>query len=562
MTERLSVCFVWHMHQPLYKDRGTGHYILPWVRLHGVKDYLDMALILDDFPRIHQTFNLVASLIEQLEDYAWHEAVDQQLLLTIKPQKDFTQADKTFLIKECFHANLERQIEPHPHYFALYAKRHQLLKNGGTYSSITAHFSEQEYADMAAWFNLAWFDPLFFERKPHLKKMIKKGQSFTLPERIKLIETQREILQEVVPVYKRLQECGQIEITTSPYYHPILPLLIDSSSALVANAYTKMPERSYFHREDAEHQINTAQSFYARKFGQNPRGFWPSELAASPASLELIAKCGSEWVALDESLLAKTLDKPVKRDEHGNLNDAEMLCQPYRLCLGAEEINVLFRESTISNEISFSFGSRDAVDAASALCMRLKHIQQRLFNWPREGVVVIALDGENCWEGYEADGGPFLKELYRRLSEDPTLHVRTVSEYLSLHPPTEELHRIGCGSWINSDYHIWIGDRVKNKAWDLLAKTRRFLVLQLKKKRYSKDVIVRAWEEIYAAEGSDWFWWFGEPNNSQHDATFDLQFRLRLQNVYSILGQECPQELRFAVPDLDVRHEIAIASRK
>jgi alpha-amylase/alpha-mannosidase (GH57 family) len=181
--------------------------------------------------------------------------------------------------------------------------------------------------------------------------------------------------------------------------------------------------------------------------------------------------------------------------------------------------------------------------------MRLKHIQQKLFHWEREGMVAIALDGENCWETYLEDGNPFLKELYERISTDSTLNVCTVSDYLDRHPPTAELHNIHSGSWINADYHIWIGDPIKNRAWDLLGDTRNFLVRKLKEKKYGDDVVNAAWEEIYTAEGSDWFWWFGQPNNSAHDDMFDEQFRLHLQSVYKLLGEPYPEVLDISVYD-------------
>ncbi len=284
-------------------------------------------------------------------------------------------------------------------------------------------------------------------------------------------------------------------------------------------------------------------------FHEQARGMWPSELAVSPAALELISGCGINWVVLDEALLCKTLDITLYRDSHGNLNSGELLCQPYRLQVGDQQINLLFREIVLSNEVSFSYCHRPAEEAASSFYMRIKHIQQRLHNWEREGVVVVALDGENCWETYEQDGNPFLRELYTRLSEDSTLRVCTVSDYLERNPPSAELTNIHCGSWIGSDYHIWIGDPIKNRAWDLLGATRNFLVAELHREVHSIEVQARAWEEIYTAEGSDWFWWFGEPNNSADDPIFDRQFRLRLQNVYKLLGHSYPPELDVPVPE-------------
>jgi alpha-amylase/alpha-mannosidase (GH57 family) len=508
-----------------------------------------MILILNEFPNVRQTFNLVPSLMEQMEDYALNDAVDQQLLLTCKASEQYTAPDKAFLLAESFHANLERQIKPNAPYFDLYTKRERLLKKGLSFETMIGEFSEQEFADMAAWMNLAWFDPLLREKFDDLKKLIKQGKNYTLEQRKRIIEIERQLIRETLPTYKEMQAAGKIEVITSPYYHPILPLLIDTNVARLPNPQTSLPEKLFLHRADAAKQLQNGLAFYEHEFGCKARGMWPSELSVSPAALELIAENGINWVVLDEALLSKTLDVSICRDQYGNLDCAETICQPYRLHVGDQEINIFFREVVLSNEISFSYGGRQAEEAATAMYMRLKHIQQRLFNWEREGVVVVALDGENCWETYEQDGNLFLRELYKRLSEDSTLNVCTMSDYLKRNPATEDLYNIHSGSWIGADYHIWIGDPVKNRAWDLLGETRNFLVAQLSKQKYDDQTIAKAWEEIYAAEGSDWFWWFGEPNNSDHDAIFDQQFRLRLQNVYKLLEQTYPQELNESVPD-------------
>jgi alpha-amylase/alpha-mannosidase (GH57 family) len=544
------------MHQPLYKDRLSGMYLMPWVRLHGIKDYVDMPLLLEDFPKVHQTYNLVPSLLEQLEDYGHHNAQDQQLLLTTKDINAYTDEDKINILSESFHANLERQIKAHIPYYTLYMKRENLHKHGHNIASMVHEFTNQEFADMATWFNLAWFDPYWVNKKPELQKIIKEGKNFSLSTRQTIIEIQRQIIRETIPVYKRLIKSGQVEVITSPYYHPILPLLIDSNIARYPNPYTSLPERLYFHKEDAQVQLAKGLSLYEKLFGIKAKGMWPSELAVSPAALELIAKEGINWVVLDEALLTKTTGLNIFRDEHGNLQNPEVLCQPYLLNIGNEKINIVFREVVTSNEIGFSFGGRQHHEAASALYMRLKHIQQKLFNWEREGVIVIALDGENCWETYEQDGNLFLRELYKRISEDNTLKICTVSDYLERQPAQAQLHQIHSGSWISADYHIWIGDPVKNKAWDLLSQTREFLVQELSNNNYSQ-VKAQAWEEIYAAEGSDWFWWFGEPNNSHHDDIFDEQFRLRLQNVYKLLNKPYPEYLDISLYDM-VAHKTKV----
>lgn len=549
MTEKLSVCFIWHMHQPLYKDRVSGQYLLPWVRLHGIKDYLDMPLLLKEFNNIRQTFNMVPSLIEQLEDYGWHDAIDPQLLLTTKNIDEYTTADKVYILTHSFHCNLERQIKPNKAYFDFYQRRQKNLDRGHSMQSMVTEFSNQDFADMATWMNLAWFDPLWYTKMDELNKYLEQGKGFSVEQRKRLIEIERELIRQIIPVYRQMQEAGQIEVITSPYYHPILPLLIDSNVARFPAPGVKLPEKLYFYRDDARKQLDKAMNFYEDMMHCRPRGMWPSELAVSPAAIELIAQSGIKWIVLDEALLTKTTGLPILRDDHGNLNNPELLCQPYRLQVGEQHINVIFREVVTSNEISFSYGGRSSEEAATALYMRIKHIQQKLFNSQREGIVAIALDGENCWETYEQDGDPFLRELYKRLSGDNSLNICTVSEYLDQHPPSAELHNIHSGSWINADYHIWIGDPMKNKAWDLLNRTRHFLSSAMHNETHPIDQLNKAWEEIYTAEGSDWFWWFGEPNTSADDPMFDQQFRLRLQNVYKILGQPYPADLDISVQE-------------
>ncbi len=539
MTEHLSVCFVWHMHQPLYKDRVANRYIMPWVRLHGIKDYLDMPTLLEEYPKIRQTFNLVPSLLEQIEDYASNNASDRELDLTNKNCAEYTDDDKLYILNNSFHSELKTQIRPYPRYFELYSKKSNLSKQGLKPNEMLNSFSQQDYADMLTWFNLAWFDNMWLDNIKELSLLVKKDRNFSDSDRKTIIGQQISLLQKIIPTYKRLQKSGHLEVITNPYYHPILPLLIDSNLARLANSYSSLPDKCYLFPEDAKAQLDMACDLYKKSFDAKANGMWPSELSISMQALNLIAKSGINWVVADEAILTKSTNLSIVRDEHGNLVHPEVLCQPYKLKTGGEEINIFFREVVTSNEIGFSFGSRDPQEAASSLYMRLKHIQQKLFNWHREGCVVIALDGENCWQTYEKDGQLFLRELYRRLSEDSTLNVCTVSDYLTRNMASENLYNIQPGSWIGADFHIWIGEALKNKAWELLWETRQFLETEVESQKHSKENLDKAFHEIYAAEGSDWFWWYGEPNNCEHDALFDELFRQNLKNVYIILDKPC-----------------------
>ena len=331
MTEQLSVCFVWHMHQPLYKDRLADKYLMPWVRLHALKDYLDMPLILEDYPKIRQTFNLVPSLIEQINDYAHNNASDRELDLLNKDFNSYSNVDKLYILNNSFHAELETQIKIYPYYYQLYKKKMNLLKNNFKVEEIIGDFNPQEYFDMLMWFNLCWFDNLWLESYSELKSLVDKGKDFNQEDRQNLIKCQQKILKEVIPTYKRLQEKGQIEVITTPYYHPILPLLIDTNSAVLANTYTSLPQKCYLFPKDAQAQIKKACDLYEKSFGCKPKGMWPSEMSVSVQALNLIAKEGFEWVVLNEGLLTKSTDKQIIRDENGNLVNAETICQPYKL---------------------------------------------------------------------------------------------------------------------------------------------------------------------------------------------------------------------------------------
>lgn len=538
MGKILSVAFVWHMHQPLYKDHLTGKYLMPWVRLHGIKDYLDMLLILKKFPKIKQTFNLVPSLIDQLNDYGYNNAHDLHSYLMIKAASEFSNEDKIFILERFFDANYSNMISKNDYYHYLYQKARQQPP-----SNNINHFSEQEFEDIIMWFNLMWFDPMWYEEIPELLDFYNQGKNFSLFQKTRLLEIQREIIRKIIPTYKEFQDNGQIEITTTPYYHPIMPLLIDTDSTIVARADLKLPEQRFCHYEDAKEQLSKAIIQYEKLFGRLPRGLWPSEQSVSPETIKLIAESGFKWAISDEGILAASLGKEFHRNFYGNLEDPRDLCQPYRISLADKSINMVFRNVVYSDLIGFHFGRMDSSQAAWELYDRIRDIQQKLANSTNNYLLTIALDGENCWESYPNDGIPFLTKLYKQLSEDETIDVTTVSDYLDKNPPSKTLNYIHSGSWINRDFHIWIGDPAKNVGWIYLKKTRDDLVRLISAKKYDNETIKRAWEELYIAEGSDWFWWYGDPNVSSQDDLFDEQFRLHLQNVYRVLNEPIPATL-------------------
>jgi alpha-amylase/alpha-mannosidase (GH57 family) len=542
----LYIAFIWHMHQPLYRDPESQYYMMPWVRLHGVKDYLDMATILESYPRLHQTFNLVPSLLEQLQDYADGNAEDRYLSLSKIPVAELSKNEKEEILQNFFDLNWDQMIRPYPRYLELAEKRGQLFQQYQNYYQVGEHFSEQEMRDLTVWFNLAWMDPIIRRRDPQLLQMEESGANFSEEQRRYVLQAQQSIIQEIFPTYKRLQASGQIELTTSPYYHPILPLLADSNSALAARPHLNLPEQHYAFPEDAIAQLHKGRDYFTRVFGKAPQGVWPSEQSMSPEIVMRIAQEGFTWAASSEGILWHTLGAQPHRNSNHVLDLAEYLYRPYQVQVGGQALNMVFRDIFISDWIGFNGWKGDNAGNANSLYEHIKQIQSSLSEKePYPYLLTIALDGENCWEYYHEDGHPFLNTLYSLLENDLSLESVTVSEYLEKHPPQQALKTLHSGSWINSDFRTWIGDPTKNLAWDFLKTTRDFLVEN--QDRLDSETRSKAWECIYIAEGSDWFWWFGEGHNSAHDHLFDAAFRRYLEEVYLLLQEPIPDWLQRSV---------------
>ena len=371
----------------------------------------------------------------------------------------------------------------------------------------------------------------------------KKNEEFTLEDREKIIELQRKICREIIPQYKKYQLAGRIEISTSPYYHPILPLLLDMNDAEKSNPSLPAPKLHSNMKDDAIWQVKSALDKFEDLFDVRPRGIWPSEQCISKKTLELFQDLGVKWTISDEGVLEQSLKTEFVRDFRGYLEDPYGLCHPYSYQTIGKKINILFRDSVLPNLIGFEYPNHDPQKAAYDLYDRIKTIQSKLQNSPDNShILTIAMDGENCWENYSEDGHIFLSELYRLLTTDEGLETVRVSDYLEKAERSVRLSKIHPGSWINRDFSLWVGEPTKNLAWEYLDKTRTDLI-SFEKEKPDKELLKQAWNEIYICEGSDWYWWYGEPNDSGQDEIFDFIFRERLQNVYKILSKPVPDYL-------------------
>ncbi len=533
--KKLSIAFYWHMHQPVYQLSKDGDYLMPWVRLHAVKDYLDMALWVDKFNRLKLNFNLVPVLLDSLIDYAEKGFYDIHSRLSVKAEDELSPSDKEFILNNFFDSNYQTMILSSPEYNRIYQKyqSHRVVDIND--------FSNQEYSDLMALFNLAWIDGSFKQSLPELKKLVKKGKNYTQKDRIKIIEIQREIIKQIIPTYKRLQDENKIEITTSPYYHPIIPILLDVKG-VSGDVQKGLPDNLKMEL-DARLQTEMALNRVEEIFGKRPRGIWPSEHCVSPKEMDLFKSLGAEWTISDEGILSSSINFDFVRDFRGYLEDPYRLLKTYDYKTKNSNIKMIFRDSVIPNLISFEYFNHDPIVAANDLYDRIKVKQSKLLSSPDdEHLLTIAMDGENCWENYANDGALFLETLYSLIEKDETLETVLLSDYIAKDESSKPLNKLVSGSWINRNFKLWIDEPVKNFAWTYLKNVRDDFSEFVKKNPLHPNIEL-ARRELFIAEGSDWFWWYGEPNDSGRDNIFDFIFREHLKNIYIYLGVDYPKYL-------------------
>lgn len=553
MMKTAHVCFLWHMHQPYYTDPVAGSASMPWVRLHATKAYYDMAYLLEKFPAVRATFNFTPSLLLQLQEIGAGTVRDLFLDYAQRPAADLSPEDKAFLIRHFFSANWATMVRPYPRYHELLVKR-GLDIDGQDLLRVARQFSTQELLDLQVWHNLAWFGYGTVNRYPRLAALRSKNRGFSEEEKQEVFALQRTAIQDIVPLYRRLAERGQIELTTTPFFHPILPLVIDTEINRRARPDLPLPSR-FRAPEDAEAQLRRAVEFHRETFGQPPSGLWPSEGSVCPELLPLLPRVGLRWLATDEGVLARSLEgsgQPWERTTG--------LYHPYRAGATGEEVTMVFRDRDISDAFGFVYHKTNPDSAAEDVLRRLRGI---IHHVPQEKLLIaVVLDGENPWEHYHDGGERFLSLLYEAFTtraldhgQAVQVHASTVSDAIIAVPPTRHMPHLHSGSWINHDFKIWIGHQEDNRGWDLLGHTRARLADV--SPSLPPDRAQAAWGELYAAEGSDWFWWYGDDFDTPFKGEFDRLFRTHLRNVWTLAGLTPPDSLNepicslAAAPDAD-----------
>ncbi|MDD5495845.1 MAG: glycoside hydrolase [Candidatus Omnitrophica bacterium] len=548
---RLRVAFLWHMHQPFYKDDLTGKYLMPWVRLRGVKDYFPMAALVERFDNVRVNFNMVPVLVEQINDYVENEATDTFLDKTVLKAGSLKFEDRLFILENFFKVNFKRMIEPNERYLELLMKRGIKGVREKELKKVAKNFSNQDLLDLQVLFNLSWFHSISVDEDANLKGLIKKKRDYSEEDKKYIIAKQSETMAKILPLYRKLQDAGRIEISTTPYYHPILPLICDTSVARVSSPEIKLPRKKFSHPEDAAWQIEEAIRYHTGQFGRPPRGMWPSEGSVSDDALNLMISKGLDWVATDEDILFKSLSLYDKHFKGLGLLDRRLIYRPYKFKVDSRHISLIFRDKNLSDMISFSYNSWEPKSAAEDLLSHFSRISENLRRDTDTGLATVIMDGENAWEYYEDNARKFFETLYSGLDKDKELKSSTISEYLAIDPPRKALANVFPGSWINHRFEIWIGDEQDNVSWDYLDNTRKDLVkftrdLHERRKANGSD-IRRAWRELYIAEGSDWNWWYAGQAGAGNNNPFDKLYRTHLHNVYKLLKKPVPDFLKNSI---------------
>lgn len=537
MSRKTRLAILWHMHQPFYQNPYSKKFDLPWLRLHALKDYFGMVHILEEFPTLRLTFNLVPSLLAGLK-MVLEGVSDEFADVFRKTASDLSPDDIQFLVRHFFSTQYENHIKPYRRYDALYQKKMKRLAQQAD-PDWQKVFSPAELRDLQVWFQLTYFDEFYKGGDPRVASLLNKGQQFSESDKQTVGTVENEILGRIIPEYRIFQDQGRIELSTSPFYHPILPLLLDPQAGKKANPRLAPYDLDFNWEEDAWAQLQDALELMQATFGVRPRGIWPPEGGLSEAALRLLEKAGMAWTASDEEVLSRSLPRPLERDAGFMLTDPGALYSSY--CLAGSPLKIFFRDHLLSDLIGFYYQKFPALDAAADLFRRIKAIAQA---GPAGLTIPIILDGENAWEFYPHSGRDFLREFYRLITQDP--EIETVTFSAALDRPSRELQRLKSGSWINGNFDIWIGDRDDQRAWELLKGARD--AIRAAKGRLTPGQIRESEEFLHIAQGSDWFWWYGKENYTPDIDIFDNLFRQNLQKIYQTLGQSVPEDLLTPIP--------------
>ena len=501
----LNLCFFWHMHQPDYRG-SDGVMSMPWVFLHAIKDYYEMPWLLSQYEGLKATFNITAPLIEQLNLYKDPLKNDYFLSLwEIHPSK-LDEDARAWLIKTCKSTQYETMIKPIESLSLLYHKQ---------------ELTDEELIDFEVLFMLAWCGNYLRQENSLVKALFQKEKGFTQTDKSQLLQALCDFIETILPFYARLQKEGVISLSTTPYNHPILPLLLDMENAKRANEHTTIVDNPMSLREDAIEQVERSIALYEETFGAKPTGFWPAEGAVDEESVEIYKERGLSWIATDEAILFRSLGD----DTRANLYKA----YDYNgMCMG-------FRDHGLSDLIGFNYRFKSGHDASEHFMQVVEPIASH-----DDATLFVILDGENAWEFFENNAYDFFTALYERFSRTAWCETVTMDEVSKL-KKKGTLEELAPGSWIHGNFDTWSGHNEKNRAWELIYQTRRDV------DNYTGVMSDEAAEQVkfhfLASECSDWFWWYGDDHVTEFGLEFDRLFREHLITIYQLLHMHPPADL-------------------
>jgi alpha-amylase/alpha-mannosidase (GH57 family) len=575
----IDLLLLWHMHQPDYRDQSTGEFTMPWVYLHALKDYSDMAWHLEQNPGMRAVVNFVPVLLDQIEDYVeqFAQASLRDPLLRLLARSEATplsQAERRHAFKQCFRANHLRLIAPFPPFKRLFDLFTAMEAQG---KESLMYLSDRYIYDLTTWYHLAWTGESVRRESEVVSRLMVKGTHFTQEDRTDLLRVIAEQVRAVIPRYRALAQRGQVEISTTPHCHPLAPLMLDFRCARDTLPDAPLPEADHYPggEERVCAHIDSALASHARRFGAAPVGLWPAEGALSARFAGLLAARGLGWTASSQGVLGNSL-----RASGHTGGDAEygiaVAHQPYRASTVAPGLLFFFRDDRLSDLIGFAYSKWHGRDAANNFVHELEAIAKRATGG-RRPLVSVMLDGENAWEYYPYNGFFFLSDLYKSLVAHPGVRTVTGSDVVkaltlrrgpmskappaatsasaaaaaasSAEPgvmPAADLPTLAAGSWVYGNLATWIGARDKNRAWDLLcaAKTRYDAVIRAG--TLGEAARAHALAQLADCEASDWFWWPGEDNPGESVSAFESLFRSKLANLYRLLELPVPEDLGVA----------------
>jgi alpha-amylase/alpha-mannosidase (GH57 family) len=499
----MNLAFIWHMHQPDYRDE-SGVMQMPWVFLHAIKDYYDMPWMISRHSGLKATFNITPSLILQLKLYYENpQNSDKFLNLWLQDQSSLDMQNYKWMIKICKSVPYETMAAPIESYSRLYKKE---------------SYEDGEFFDLQVLFILSWCGVYLRTNSKVVKDLLAKQRGYTYEDKLSLLEELREFISGIFDYYIELKKRDTLSLCTTPLNHPILPLLLDVQSATAANPSTNTPEYSISLKEDAVLHIQKAKDLFVKTFGFLPDGFWPAEGAVDEKSAALLYDYGAEWIATDEDILFRSISSK-KRAALYTPYDYNGMC-------------ICFRDHQLSDLIGFTYRFWEAKIAVKDFISSLLLIDKT----DKSATAFVILDGENAWEFYENNAFYFFDELYKSINSTAWLNTLHIEDIKKL--PRKKLNKLAAGSWIGGKLDTWIGQREKNRAWELIFITKRDY--EHHKESLDDALNAKITEHFLAAESSDWFWWYGDDHYTEFGLEYDALFRSHLICIYNLMQIEPP----------------------